>query len=432
MKVWAKSNRHRRNYVMPAGPIAREARGGVVSFGPDNPALEADDHRERLQALDQPALEIAELRDLQQVFAMALRHCLELTDSQFGFIGLNAAGGKGMDVVALQGCEVSPRFFERFHFLMPLRPPLLAGAALENQPMRSTDVKHDVRHVGQPRGHPPVRSFLGVPLRLRGTPIGMIGVANRASAYAAEHEHLLTTYASHVAMAIHNAQLYQQAQETAITEERARIAREMHDGVAQVLFYVNAQTEAALTLVRAGQKERAAEQLEQLAQAARSAYADIREDILALRTASTTHSLAASLADYLPRWQEQSGVQAELRIMPADGLPPILSLAVDIQLLRIVQEALANVRRHAQARHVQIRISEAAGQVTVEVEDDGEGFDPTAPEESSFPHFGLATMRERADAVGGRLEIDAAPGRGTRVIVHMPVAPLPREAAGEE
>ena len=94
--------------------------------------------------------------------------------------------------------------------------------------------------------------------------------------------------------------------------------------------------------------------------------------------------------------------------------------------MRIVQEALANVRKHAHARQAQIRVSADAGQVTVAVEDDGVGSDPTVRERSS-PHFGLATMRERAAAVGGHLEIDSGPGRGTRVIVQVPAQAASRD-----
>jgi signal transduction histidine kinase len=219
--------------------------------------------------------------------------------------------------------------------------------------------------------------------------------------------------------AMENARLHEQAQETAISEERARIAREMHDSLAQMLYYVNTQAGAALTLIRTGHTERATEHLEHLAQMARDALADVREDILALHAASTMPGLLDNLASYLPRWQEQSGVRAELCVTAADGAPPALAAATEIQLVRIVQEALANVRKHANARHVQVRIGGTAGQVAVLVEDDGVGFDVEAQGHNTSSHFGLATMRERAAAVGGRLEIDSAPGRGTRVIVHL-------------
>ncbi|HWE62160.1 MAG TPA: MEDS domain-containing protein, partial [Chloroflexota bacterium] len=277
------------------------------------------------------------------------------------------------------------------------------------------------------------RSWLGVPLLLKERVLGMLSLTHATPGYyTSRHAELAMAVASHLAVAMENARLYQQVHELAITEERSRIAREVHDSLAQVLFYVNTQAEAALRLVRTGQTERAAEQIGQLAQAARDAYADVREDILALRTAGATHSLLESLTAYLPLWQEQSGVRSELHISPDGGPMPVLSPAAEIQLVRIVQEALANVRKHAHARRVQIRISADAEQVTLVVEDDGIGFNPTVRERSSSPRFGLAMMRERAAEIGGRLEIDSTPGDGTRVIVHVPAETAPRSPAEQD
>ncbi|HEU5367787.1 MAG TPA: GAF domain-containing protein, partial [Ktedonobacterales bacterium] len=255
--------------------------------------LQAEERREQLQALYQLALEITELHDLQQVLDTALRYCLELTDSQFGFIGLNTTDGAAMDVVAIQGFHPGGRFYERFH-LIPLRPNIFARAVLENRPVRSTDAVIDPARVGQPRGHPPVRAFLGVPLRSGGIPMGMIGVANRPDAYTEEHEQLLMTYAAQVAIAIRNAQLYEElkaakadleqkvaerteelrlakealaqqahqlrlllAQTVTIQErERARIAHNMHDGVNQLIIGAILEVKAARERLASGNQAR--------------------------------------------------------------------------------------------------------------------------------------------------------------------------------
>src|SRR3990172_5074862 len=134
--------------------------------------------RERLEALYRLAVELSAVRDLQSVLNTALRHCLELTDSQFGFIGLNTPDGSAMDVAAIQGFHPASKFYAHFH-LIPLRPSIFARVVLENRPIRSADAMTDPTRVGQPRGHPPTRAFLGVPLLVRHKPIGMIGVANR-------------------------------------------------------------------------------------------------------------------------------------------------------------------------------------------------------------------------------------------------------------
>ena len=115
--------------------------------------LPAEEQRERLEALYRLALEIAELRDPQQVLDTALRHCLDLTASQFGFIGLSSADGRTLDVVAIQGFQAGPQFFARNH-LIPLRPSIFARAVLENRPVRSLDAMHDASRVESPIAAP--------------------------------------------------------------------------------------------------------------------------------------------------------------------------------------------------------------------------------------------------------------------------------------
>ncbi|HKZ70549.1 MAG TPA: GAF domain-containing protein, partial [Anaerolineales bacterium] len=202
-----------------------------------SPLQTYSEQRDRLRALYDLALELSALRDLPAVLDTALHHCLELTESQFGFIGLNAPDGKAMDVAAIRGFHPARDFYQQAH-LIPLRPNIFARAVLENRPVRSVDATTDDRRVGQPRGHPPVRAFLGVPLRVREEPVGMIGVANRPAPYDDDHEHLLVTYAAQVAIAIHNAQLNEELASAKAELERKVIARteelyEAKDALAQ-------------------------------------------------------------------------------------------------------------------------------------------------------------------------------------------------------
>ncbi|MCC2629485.1 MAG: sensor signal transduction histidine kinase [Thermomicrobiales bacterium] len=209
----------------------------------------------------------------------------------------------------------------------------------------------------------------------------------------------------------------------AVTEERERIAREMHDSLAQVLGYVNTKAQAAQTLLENGQPDRAAAQLGQLSEAAREAYADVREGILGLRTSlGEDRGFIETLQDYLDRWQGQSEVTVELQRSPPEYDPGLAPMS-EVQLLRIIQEALSNVRKHAKARRAWVRLQPAGAGVEVVIEDDGVGFDPDGLRRSDLPRFGMTTMRERAEAVGGTFEVAAVPGAGTRVIVHLPAEP---------
>ncbi len=196
-----------------------------------------------------------------------------------------------------------------------------------------------------------------------------------------------------------------------------RIAREMHDGMAQVLAYVNTKAQAVQAHLARGRHEEAARQLDQLADAAREVYTDAREGIHALRTELPPgSSFEEVLAGYLERWQSQSGIQGRLHIDGELQLPA----TVELQLLRILQEALSNARKHSGAKQVRIQLSQSDGKLVAEVEDDGAGFDPAGLKRSRFPRFGLAIMRERAESIDGRLEVGSAPGRGTRVRIEVP------------
>jgi len=268
-----------------------------------------------------------------------------------------------------------------------------------------------------------MKSFLGVPVIFKGQIVGNLYLADKAAAnqFSLEDEELLTMFATQAAIAIENARLYEQVQALAVATERERIAREMHDGLAQVLSYVNAKTQAVQELLQTGQVEPAQAQLQQLQEAAQEVYADVREAILGLRTTiGKGRGLFPVLEEYLQRFTEQAGVQTELTISPgisAFSFDP----RAEIQLMRIVQEALTNVRKHAQAGRAWVRFVANGAWAEVTIEDDGRGFDPNNPRRSAWPCFGLQTMRERAEAAGGSLEVESRPGKGTHVRARIPL-----------
>lgn len=209
-------------------------------------------------------------------------------------------------------------------------------------------------------------------------------------------------------------------EQTAILEERKRIARELHDGLAQVLGYVNTKAMAVRLNLQAGRFQKAVEQVCQLEAASQSVHAEVREAILGLRTAATAETgLVPALQEYVTLFSELSDIPTEIDLGPgAEHFD--LPVECRVQLLRIVQEALANVRKHACASRAWVRVAPNGGQsLQVEIGDDGRGFDLGANCSNSHAHFGLSTMRERSEAVGGRLEVNSSPGSGTRVVVTM-------------
>ncbi len=418
--------------------------------------LQAEERREQLQALYQLSLEIAELQDLQQVLDTALRHCLELTGSQFGFIGLNTTDSTAMDVVAIQGFRASSRFYEHFH-LIPLRPSIFARVVLENRPVRSADAMMDPTRIGQPRGHPPVRAFLGVPLRSRGQPMGMIGVANRPDAYTDEHEQLLMTYASQVAIAIRNAQLYEElkaakadlerkvaerteelgrakealaqqahqlrlllAQTVTIQErERARIAHNMHDGVNQLIIGAILEVKAARERLASGNPERVETALQRVRAVLGQVDSEIKRIIHDLRPPTLDAlGLPPAIARYAERYEVFAGLPCQLQIT---GKPRRLAPETEIGLYRVMQEALQNAAAHAQATQTWVHLAFLPDAIHLEVGDNGQGFDLPHTLAQREGHLGITGMNERAQNLGGTLRIETSPQAGTRVMLDVPI-----------
>lgn len=265
-------------------------------------------------------------------------------------------------------------------------------------------------------------TYCALPLRHRGETVGVLGVAARDPRKLCTDDELrlLEGVGERLGTAIANARLHNRVLDGAVIEERVRIARELHDGLAQVLGYINTQTLAVRRLLAAGDVGAAQEQLAAMERAAQRVYIDIREAIVGLRTSTARSAgLGPSLVEYVAEFARMSAIAARVDADPQTA-DVVLAPSTEIQLVRIVQEALSNVRKHARAEHAWVRLTVEDGQLLVEVEDDGRGFDPDAPAPTGWPRFGLQTMRERAAAVGGRLELDAGLGRGTSLRVMVP------------
>ena len=214
--------------------------------------------------------------------------------------------------------------------------------------------------------------------------------------------------------------LHEESQAMAIERERQHIAREMHDGLAQVLSFVNTKAQAVDVFLSRGDHEAAREHMAELAGAARKVYADIREGIVALRVeVGGGRSLREIVGEYVEEFRNFARLEVEVVWDAGDGeleLPPV----VEVQVLRIVQEALTNVRRHARASRAEVVFTVDGDTLTVSVHDDGQGFDPTSIARGEWPQFGLRAMRERAEAAGGTLEIESERGHGTVVRATFP------------
>ena len=262
-------------------------------------------------------------------------------------------------------------------------------------------------------------SAAAVPLLTGGECLGaLVMVAEQVHLFDLRQEPLLLALSHHAALSIRNAQLHAQVQQMAVVEERYRLSREIHDGLAQTLGALGWQLDRIQSLLAEGRQAAAAEGLAQGRRMVREAYADVREAIDGLRLdAGQPGGLAAALLDVVVDFEQRSGIETSCHVDPQ--LPP-LSATAELQLLRIAQEALTNVRKHAQAGHVQVRLegADGANQVVLTVADDGQGFDAALP--LGRGHLGLATMRERTQSLGGEFSIVTGPNRGTRIQVTLP------------
>jgi len=205
----------------------------------------------------------------------------------------------------------------------------------------------------------------------------------------------------------------------AIIEERERIARELHDGVAQFIGYVNAKLSAARLLLQKKQPERADDYLAQIEKEVRNQSLDVRSSILGLRIASQSGAgLAENVREYIDQCNRMSDFVIELDMDHGiDGLT--MNAEIELQLMRVIQEALSNVRKHASAASARVNLELTASELVITIHDDGVGFSPWTWPGDQQAHFGLQTMRERAEMVGALLSIVSEPGRGTTVTVRL-------------
>ncbi len=231
----------------------------------------------------------------------------------------------------------------------------------------------------------------------------------------------LTLLANSAAIAIANARLAeerrQHAAHTAISLERERLAAELHDNLAQTLSFLNLKSDRVGELIGAREADQAVLELSRMKAAIGAAYGQIRTALTGLReTSSQPDDFTIKLAACVDDFNDLTHLRAELT---ADEVLPLMPV-VQAQALHIVRESLANIRRHAQAQHVSVRVERQNGSACFLIVDDGRGFDVNAVD--SDQHLGLSIMRARAERCGGRLDVISKPGRGTTISALLPLA----------
>ena len=260
-----------------------------------------------------------------------------------------------------------------------------------------------------------IRSVLWVPLVVRGRIIGLLSITDPApDAYSPRDASLAVAIARQAAVAMENARLHERARQAAVLEERQRLALELHDSVTQALYGVSLHAEAAGRALADGENDAVAASLREIRETTQEALGEMRLLLFELRPPLLEeHGLARALQSRLGAVEARAGLVTEFQGDGAERLPP----ETEQELYRLAQEALNNVLKHAHAGRVVVRLDVSADRATLEVADDGLGFEPSL---RGGDGFGLPGMRERAERLGGILSVESAPGAGTRVRVEVP------------
>jgi signal transduction histidine kinase len=265
------------------------------------------------------------------------------------------------------------------------------------------------------------QTLVTAPIRYQHEAFGLVVLCSRKSVpISANDLTLLGSLGQQIGLAVQDSRLHEQLTSAAAREERARLSREMHDSVAQDLISLHLEIAALEDMATSGDVSGAISTLHEVVEMCSEACDRVRESILGLRFAASPYgSLVSELRDYADRLTQHSSITVTVLADECDELT--LSHETEVQLLGIIQEALSNIRRHSDATQSSLEIACESETVMLTIADNGRGFDTSRLAEDGQYHFGLRTMAERAESVGGSLQIDSTPGAGTRIIVKVPV-----------
>ncbi|MGI8696207.1 MAG: GAF domain-containing sensor histidine kinase, partial [Mycobacteriales bacterium] len=373
------------------------------------------------------ALSVAAEPRPERVLRTILDAARDVTGAGYAAVGVPDGGG-GFALFLTSG--VDARTWAAIGAL-PRQHGLLGVLLREPRSVRLADVRRDPRFVGWPAAHPDMGAFLGVPVIAGGEILAELYLADKSTGaeFTLADQSLVETIAAHAALAIANAQRLDRSRELAAAQERARLARDLHDSVTQTLF--------GLTLASASMRALAAdagpglrEQIDRVGAIGSSALEQMRDLVETLRPGDVDRDdLPTALRKRIALVRRSHAVPIRFTVDGTSSVPP----AIAHELQNIAGEAIANAVNHAAASGVDVTLQLTDELVRLTVADDGTGFDVPATRRTSR-RLGLTSMAERSALIGGRLTIDSAPGRGTRVRVAVGLCPdrpaRPADVAG--
>jgi signal transduction histidine kinase len=385
-----------------------------MANGTLGPRTDPTDQREgpALEALSEAVGAIAGVLDVEHVLQLIVDRVRELVGARYAALGIVNEGAIERFITS----GITPEQRARLG-----RPPeghgLLGLIISEGRSIRIPDISAHPASYGFPPHHPLMRSLLGVPVRVKGRPIGNLYLTDKegVAEFSEQDQRLTELFALHAGIAIENARLYEAVQRLAVIEERDRIGRDLHDGIIQGIYAVTLSLEDVEQLTKEEPGE-AMVRVDRAIDALHATIRDLRNFIFGLRPELVDQtdlpSLLAALADQV---RQNSLIDVEVQLPDA---PVELPAHVRAELLQIAREALSNVARHSGGTRAELALVVSGEEVALTIVDNGRGFDPAAADAEE--HYGLRNMRDRAVALRGSLDLDAVTGAGTRIIVRIP------------
>lgn len=371
-----------------------------------------EQRRQQLSALNAAGLALTSELDRDEVLQRVVDQARAVASAKYAALGVFDAEGvvetfTTSGISAAERARIGP---------LPHGLGLLGLLQHEKRPLRVPDIAKHPASVGFPKDHPPMRSFVGTPIVLRGETLGNLYLTEKEGAdeFTADDEEALLTLAAQAAIAIENARLYAQEARVATLEERNRIRMDLHDGVMQSLYGVGLLLEDVAERLD-DEPEHSKRQLWRSIDRLNASIADLRGYVIGLRPVEAANQpLGESLAMLAEQTRSNALLDVDVEIAP--GVAERLDGPRAEAAYYIAADALGNIARHARARHASLRFFEDDAAIVLEVSDDGVGFDY----ESATSGHGLGNMRERAFAVGGTLRVESRPGHGARVRLELP------------
>lgn len=371
-------------------------------------------------SLNEAALAIAEGLSLPRTLQQIADTARELVQTRYAALGVIDESHDDYRLKQFITSGVEPHIARHISH-EPTGRGLLGDIFRGGRAIRLDDIGHDHRSIGFPEGHPPMHSFLGMPIINRGRNLGNLYLTDRLDGQPFDDadEEVVALLAAHAAIAIENARLHEELQTIALRSERDRIGMELHDGVIQSIYAVGMKLDILRGQLTNQLGDDQAEQFQFILEDLDQIIEDIRSYIRNLLSARDEQStLRQKIENIALHFRDFSGVQVQLEI--ADRLP-ILSDYQRHNLLQILREVLSNTARHAAANEVHISISEDKRYLTMIVTDDGCGFDYVEVDQHDTMSFGLKNIEQRARRLGGDVTFSTGDGLGTTVALRFSI-----------